>query len=70
MSPPLRSLPGPPAQLIPAHLNSAAHHVGCNYSLLGNGLADITVRYVLLLLPQSVSDLRSKSMSASQPNYQ
>ena len=68
MSPPLRSLPGPPSTVNSCLIwTLAAHQEGCNYSLW-NGLADLTVRCVLLCLPQSVSDLRSKSTSASQPN--
>ena len=68
MSPPLRSLPGPPSTVNSCLIwTPAAHHEGCYYSLW-NGLADIMVRCVLLCLPQNVSDLRSKSMLASQPN--
>ena len=68
MSPPLRSPPRPPSTVNSCLIwTLAIHHVGCNYSLW-NGLADITIHCVLLCLPQSVSDLRSRSMSASQPN--
>ena len=64
----LRSPPGPPSTVNSCLIwTLATHHMGCNYSLW-NGLADITVHCVLLCLPQSASDLRSRSISASQPN--